>query len=95
LILNIRVAVFGTRQGRLRVLSRRACAAGLGEMCVLSRDIDKVMRLIIEAESLNDSLMRDVNTLLQGLSHIERLNVINVAMQSWRRRRSAGEPVRT
>lgn len=48
------------------------------------------MRLIIEADSLNAMLMRDANSLLRGLSDIERLNVINVAVKSWRQNKALG-----
>ena len=55
------------------------------------RDIDAVMRLIIEAESLSDTVMQEAHWLLAGLSRIERLNVIDVAVQSWWRRQGGAQ----
>ena len=52
----------------------------------MARDIDRVMRMIVDAKTLDDLLMRDVDMLLQGLTYVEKLNIVNVAMRDWQNR---------
>lgn len=58
-------------------------------MGIMARDIDRVTRLIVEAERLDASLMRDADMLLQGLSAVEKLNVIQAAIRGWQNRQES------
>ncbi|MHA1565948.1 MAG: hypothetical protein ACTSX7_11605 [Alphaproteobacteria bacterium] len=57
----------------------------------MARDIDRVMRLIVDAEQLDASLMRDADMLLQGLTAFEKLNIIQVAIREWQGRQDSGQ----
>ncbi len=61
----------------------------------MARNIERVMRLILDAEQLTPTLMRDAEMLLHGLSVAEKVNVMHMAVRGRREQGDAGSPSET